>query len=150
MFLLHNLAWSTVGRQLHFFLIKDACLRIRSIFQGWIFFFCLFFVNRIKCLNCDWEPGYRGIWLQYKRKCTVSCIMCFLSIVFIQTSFLMKYFLECQQFITSQVCLTCKLLFRFKHFYTFFFSKIMEYNVFTRGCIYPIAYNLAFIYILVY
>lgn len=49
--------------------------------------------------------------------------MCFLSWAFIQTSFLMKYFLECQQFITSQVCLTCEILFCLDIFIDFFSVK---------------------------
>lgn len=72
--------------------------------------------------------------------------MCFLSWAFIQTSFLMKYFLECQQFITSQVCLTCEILFCLDIFIDFFSVKSWS-TMYLQEDAYPIACNLAFIYI---
>lgn len=99
MYILHNRVCSTctANPQLHCFLIKTVCLRIGSIFQGLIFFLFVF-VNDINAWILR-EPGYCGIWPSIRGSASFSCVICFLSLVFIQTSFLMKYFLECRQFI---------------------------------------------------
>lgn len=155
MYILHNLVCSTctANPQLHCFLIKTVCLRVGSIFQGLIFFLFVF-VNDINAWILR-EPGYCGIWPSIRGSASFSCVICFLSLVFIQTSFLMKYFLECRQFImivTQMSHRLVNLLGLDINYYRFFQSgwSTLLYNVFARGCIYhvyPIACFCMYIYL---
>lgn len=126
----------------------------KEYFSEFIYFSVCFSLIVQNAWIVSGSPDTVGSGCSIKRKCTVSCMMCFLSIVFIQTSFLMKCFHKCQQFITSQVCLTCEIHFGLDIFIDFFSVKTWStrYKLFTKGCIYPIACNLTFIYtgILVY